>query len=162
MKVGSEKGRKKIYTKKGAPKLEGGEKVFKKYHEKCSVNHRKKGKKSWSEMLEKGKGNIYLTNRRFIYIRPPIAWYRKKTSGLGRISYLFLFLDTAANYDESKEMKKKNIFEFIEFKYTEDIELEYGRMGRGRIIVNTKSGDYTIFTKKYILEGLEKILNKIK
>ena len=166
MQVGSDKGKNKIYKKDGSPKLKGGEKIITKLYEKCTVFYRKKDSKLWNDIIQKGKGDIYLTNRRFIYIRPPLAWYKRDVHTGERLRGPILnIFDTIANYQDAKEMKSKNIFEFIEFEFKEEFKLEYSFFGGARIILNTKSGDYQISTKKYILNEIKKILgeeNKIE
>jgi len=158
MQIGSGKGKNKIYKKDGSPKLKDGENIITKLYENCSVTFRKKGHKVWELVFEKGKGNIYLTNRRFIYIRPPLAWYKRSThTGKSAVGVMFTLLDSAGNYEDTKEMKSKNIFEFIEFEFKEDFKLEYSFLGGARINLNTKSGEFQINTKKYVLEEIEKI-----
>lgn len=161
MQVGSGKGRNKIYKKNGAPKLKGGEYIISELYEKCCVLFRKKGDKLFEVIFEKGKGDIYLTNRRFIYIRPPLAWYKRgTTTGKSGGALLITLFDSAANYDEVKEMKEKRIFEFIEFEFKEDYKLEFSFLRGARIELNNKIGEFYIVTKKIVIDEIERIQNE--
>jgi hypothetical protein len=90
-----------------------------------------------------------------------LAWYKRgTTTGKSGGALLITLFDSAANYDEVKEMKEKRIFEFIEFEFKEDYKLEFSFLGGARIELNNKIGEFYIVTKKIVIDEIERIQNE--
>jgi hypothetical protein len=156
MRVGSIMGKGVVYNKKGKPILQNGEKIIKKLNEKCCVFYTKKrGFIGWG-ILEYGSGIIYLTNRRFIFLRSPLSW-KEIVKQYGDEGYA-----SAITYNlTAREMKAQGIMEFIEFKYNEIAEFKPGFFNS---YINFFSEDriFTVGTKKYVLDEVKKVMEKVK
>ncbi len=156
MRVGSLKGKDVVYYKSGKPKLDNGERIIKKLNEKCCVFYTKKrGFIGWG-ILEYGLGIIYLTNRRFIFLRSPLSW-KEIVKQYGEDGYA-----GAITYDlTAREMKAQGIMEFIEFEYNEIAEFKPGFLNS---YINFFSEDriFSVGTKKYILDEVKNVMEMVK
>jgi hypothetical protein len=154
MQFGDIEGKNIIYNDDGSPILQKDEKVICEFHTKCGINYINKGSVIGKKVLVKGKGTIFLTNKRFIHIRFP----RNKTSNILLRIVIPLIYDIIKN-EETKVMIRKKIFDYIAFELKEEFEFIFLLL-RGEINFKTDSGTYWIYTKKYVLKEIKNILEE--
>ena len=156
MRVGSFSGKGVVYNKKGKPILDDGEKIVKKLNEKCGISYRKRKRLLWFSIFEYGSGDIYLTNKRFIYLRQPLS-----CKEIVKQSGIYGYAD-AITYDlTARDMKRYGVLEFIEFEYKEIGKFSPGFFGSALDFFAEK-GTFRVVTKKYILNEIKKVMRKVK
>jgi len=159
MNIGNYIGYGKIYNKKGKPILHPDEKILKKIKAKCSASWvKKKGISKYilsHKILYYHTGTIYLTNQRFIFIRPPLSWKEVRTYEGSTGSHRAITYDLRAI-----DMRKHGVMEFIEFYYEEIDEIIQGIFWKC-FKFNIPDRDILISTENNVINEVKNIIKEI-
>lgn len=152
--IGDIDGKGVVYYEGGDAIIKDNEQLIEKHTAKCFVAHKKNEKQlGYNMIFPQGEGAIYLTSKRFIFIREPVP-------ALEIIDQCGIGVGSSAKYIlKGRDVKKANAKEYAFFSYSEVKNIRKAFINSG-IFLKTDEGLFWIGVDDQIMDAVERIMKE--